>query len=271
MTQLKLSSLVWTRPYHILDVLVFWFIRGSCYSLPSTQRLSIKCGPMEAALWTFDCIIELTWARGLERKTSSNRERASSTPSFDDDAAKKSLSMNDLLRWKVLPTAIDSRGRWTKRCILYISFDSVRFMTKTNGNRRKSHYWTRDNSRQNSPIDFLNIQFSLQRFCFVAIYALCTNIYVVYYSIFRVKCRRCWSFGGLGVQRLQKIQVVLLLQQQVINPDIVGQVPCVGAFSVDCPSLHFTGKVCTRTRKRKLLSIFYTYIWGSFIAPNFFP
>lgn len=59
------------------------------------------------------------------------------------------------------------------------------------------------------------------------------------YSIFRVKCsRHCLSFSELGIQRLQKIQVVLLLQQQVINPDIVGQVPCVGAFSVDCPSLQ---------------------------------
>ena len=107
---------------------------------------------MEAALWTFDCIIELTWARGLERKTSSNRERASSTPSFDDDADKKSLSMNDLFHWKVLPTEIGSREGWTKRFILYISFDLVRFMTKTNENRRKSHYWTRENSRENSSV-----------------------------------------------------------------------------------------------------------------------
>lgn len=167
---------MWTRPCHILDALVFWFIRGSCYSLPFTQRLSIKCGRMEAALCRFDSKIELTWARGLDRKTSSNRERASSTPSFDDDADKKSLSMNDLLRWKVLPTAIRSREGWTKRCILYISFDLVRFMIKTNENRRKSHYWSRENSRQNSPIYFLNIQFSLQRFCFIAIYTLCTRI-----------------------------------------------------------------------------------------------
>ena len=165
---------MWTRSYHILDVLVFWFIRGSCYSLPSTQRLSIKCGPMEAALWTFDCIIELTWARGLDRKTSSNRERASSTPSFDDDAAKKSLSMNDLLRWKVLPTAIGSREGWTKRCILYISFDLVRFMTKTNKNRRKSHYWTRENSRQN-----LTNRLSERTVFFTAV-LLWSNIYVVY-------------------------------------------------------------------------------------------
>ena len=122
-----------------------------------------------------------------------------------------------------------------------------------------------------SSIDILNIQFSLQRFCFVAIYTLCTPVVYLLnfghrYSIFRVKCsRRCLSFWELGIQRLQKIQVVLLLQQQVINPDIVGQVPCVGAFSVDCPSLHFTAKVCTRTRKKdlrkkKLLPIFYTYI-----------
>ena len=137
-------------------------------------------------------------------------------------------------------------------------------MTKTNENRRKSHYWARENSRQNSPIDFLNIQFSLQRFSFVAIYTLCTNIYVVYSccvhpfwtsfrrSIFRVKCsRRCLSFWELGIQRLQKIQVVLLLQQQVINRDIVGQLPCVGTFSVECPSLHFTAKVCTSLEQEK--------------------
>ena len=114
--QLSLGFPPWK--YHIWEVLVFSFIRGSCHSLPSTQRLSIKCGPTEAALWRFDSIIERTWARGLDRKTSSNRERASSIPSFDDDAAKKSLSMNDLLRWKVLPTPIGSREGWTKRCIL---------------------------------------------------------------------------------------------------------------------------------------------------------
>ena len=63
-------------------------------------------------------------------------------------------------------------------------------------------------------------------------------IHFGHYSVFRVKCsRRCLSFWELGIQRLQKIQVVLLLQQQVINPDIVGQVPCVGV-SVDCPSLQ---------------------------------
>ena len=90
----------------------------------------------------------------------------------------------------------------------------------------------------------------------VSIYTLCTPVVCILnfghrYSIFRVKCsRHCLSFSELGIQRLQKIQVVLLLQQQVINPDIVGQVPCVGAFSVDCPSLHFTARVCTRTRKK---------------------
>ena len=156
-------------------------------------------------------------------------------------------------------------------------------MTKTNENRRKGHYWTRENSRQNAKTNqstfwtysFLYSGLALEQYI-RCVLLLCTSwILDISNSIFRVKCsRRCLSFSELGIQRLQKIQVVLLLQQQVINPDIVGQVPCVGAFSVDCPSLHFTAKVCARTRKKdlrkkKLLSIFYTYIWGSFNAPNF--
>ena len=67
-----------------------------------------------------------------------------------------------------------------------------------------------------------------------------------------MKCsRRFLSFWELGIQRLQKIQVVLFLQQQVINPDIVGQVPCVGVFSVDCPSLHFTAKVSAQEQGKR--------------------
>ena len=62
--------------------------------------------------------------------------------------------------------------------------------------------------RQKSPIDFLKIQFSLQRFCFVATYTLCINTYVLYsccvhpfWTLLRLPCEMqssLFKFLGIG-------------------------------------------------------------------------
>ena len=81
-------------------------------------------------------------------------------------------------------------------------------MAKTNKNRRKSQLLNSQELAPNSPIDFLNIQFSLQRFCFVATYTLCTNTFVVYsccvhpfWTLLRLPCEMqssLFKFLGIG-------------------------------------------------------------------------